>query len=317
MKTRHHILFASALVIIITMFNWSSPTASSAPVKAVIAEHSIKIKQFPVLMGDVSYENKFFWSFAGTQQRKDLIKIQQFPILAVNYSDSELTQKFHIESFFSRIHALKNKSETLSAKIKENIIRISNIPVNKGFLSSKFGIRKDPFHGSAQMHKGIDIAAKEGSIVNPLGEGKVIFAGKKAGYGNMVEIRHGKTTVTRYAHLKQYLVNTGEQITIEDTIGLVGQTGRSTGPHLHLEVLFNGKQADPQVFLANYFGSRPDKTQIAQSKPVQKQKVNTMTIKVANNETKQVSDYPQISYQDYVKSVNGLFGLSAPDSFSQ
>ena len=137
-----------------------------------------------------------------------------------------------------------------------NVIRINNFPVKKGNLSSLYGIRKDPFTGKHRMHSGIDIAANMGEEVNPLGDGKVIFSGKKAGYGIAIEIQHGNTIVTRYAHLKRTLVKAGTSVSKDDVIAEVGNTGRSTGPHLHLEVAIKGKTVDPQIFLVESLASK-------------------------------------------------------------
>ena len=133
--------------------------------------------------------------------------------------------------------------------LDKKIIHISQFPVRNGYLSSKFGMRKDPFNGKRGMHEGIDIAARLGSIINPVGEGEVIFVGHKSGYGKTIEIRHGKTIVTRYAHVKKILVKKGQKVSKTDSIAKVGNTGRSTGPHLHLEVAINGQPVNPQIFL--------------------------------------------------------------------
>lgn len=132
---------------------------------------------------------------------------------------------------------------------EKKIVFMDNIPVKNGNLSSKYGVRKDPFNGKKRMHSGIDIAAKTGSSIYPLGKGKVIYSGYKSGYGNIVEISHGKNIISRYAHLKKSLVKKGQHINKQDIIAQVGSTGRSTGPHLHLEILISGQTIDPEIFL--------------------------------------------------------------------
>jgi murein DD-endopeptidase MepM/ murein hydrolase activator NlpD len=82
-----------------------------------------------------------------------------------------------------------------------------------------------------------------------LGKGKVIFSGRKSGYGNIVEVLHGESVISRYAHIKKSLVKKGQRVTKKDIIALVGNTGRSTGPHLHLEIAINGETIDPEIFL--------------------------------------------------------------------
>jgi murein DD-endopeptidase MepM/ murein hydrolase activator NlpD len=154
----------------------------------------------------------------------------------------------------------KNSAITLSTTQAENItlsagkeiVFMDNIPIKNGNLSSKYGIRKDPFNGKKRMHHGIDIAAQKGTHIYPLGRGKVIFSGRKSGYGNLVEILHGESTISRYAHIKKSLVKKGQFVGKKDIIALVGNTGRSTGPHLHLEIAINGVTVDPEIFLIGH-----------------------------------------------------------------
>jgi murein DD-endopeptidase MepM/ murein hydrolase activator NlpD len=120
-----------------------------------------------------------------------------------------------------------------------------------GLLSSPFGKRVDPFTGKLEQHKGIDIAGKEGSDVMALGDGVVIWSGKRAGYGNLVEINHGRGYITRYGHNKKLLVRSGDIVRKGQTIALMGSTGRSTGPHVHIEVVQNGEPVDPAEYLNN------------------------------------------------------------------
>lgn len=114
-------------------------------------------------------------------------------------------------------------------------------------ISSGFGERKDPLTGKERFHHGMDIAANEGTPVFSAAPGKVIFSGKKGGYGNMVEILHADGVVTRYGHNAENLVREGDMVRPSDPIARVGSTGRSTGPHLHFEVLRNGKALDPET----------------------------------------------------------------------
>ena len=121
--------------------------------------------------------------------------------------------------------------------------------MKSGWISSLYGYRKDPFTGKRAFHKGIDIAGKEGSKVMAVASGVVSFAGSKSGFGMMVEIRHGNGYTTRYGHNKKLFVETGDLITKGEVIGLLGSTGRSTGPHVHFEVALNDKTVDPQKFM--------------------------------------------------------------------
>lgn len=125
----------------------------------------------------------------------------------------------------------------------------SGLPVEHGLLTSHFGLRTDPFTGKPEQHKGIDIAGKAGSNVLAVADGIVIWAGKRRGYGNLVEIDHGNGYITRYGHNRKVLVHTGNTVHKGEPIALMGSTGRSTGPHVHLEVLHNGKAVNPARFL--------------------------------------------------------------------
>lgn len=122
-------------------------------------------------------------------------------------------------------------------------------PIKGGFLSSAYGYRIDPFNGKKTFHSGIDFSAKEGSKVIAVADGLVSYTGKRNGYGQIVEIDHGNGYVTRYAHNKKIIVKTGDRIKKGEAIALVGSTGRSTGPHVHFEVLREGEKVNPYKFV--------------------------------------------------------------------
>jgi murein DD-endopeptidase MepM/ murein hydrolase activator NlpD len=112
-------------------------------------------------------------------------------------------------------------------------------------LSSNLGWRKDPFSGEWRYHRGVDFAAPRGTEVRSLSSGRVIFAGSQGGYGNMVVVESEHGVKTRYAHLSEMGVKKGEEVSQGQEIGKVGETGRATGPHLHLEMERSGKLLDP------------------------------------------------------------------------
>ena len=118
-----------------------------------------------------------------------------------------------------------------------------------GVVSSGFGPRRDPFDGVTRMHDGVDIAVPAGTPIAAAAGGKVIFSGAAGGYGNMVEIAHDNGLVTRYAHTAANLVTVGDAVKLGQSIALVGNTGRSTGAHLHFEVRRDGKPVDPATLL--------------------------------------------------------------------
>ncbi|MFK5985026.1 MAG: M23 family metallopeptidase [Pseudomonadota bacterium] len=118
-------------------------------------------------------------------------------------------------------------------------------PTKKGWISSFYGIRKDPFTGKNSQHNGIDVAAKANSRVIATATGIVSWSGKRSGYGNLVEINHGNGLFTRYGHCNKLLVEVGQRVEQGDAIATIGSTGRSTGPHIHYEVLKNNVKINP------------------------------------------------------------------------
>jgi murein DD-endopeptidase MepM/ murein hydrolase activator NlpD len=122
-------------------------------------------------------------------------------------------------------------------------------PLSAYGLASPYGLRRDPMNGQLAMHSGLDLAAPQGADVRARASGKVVFAGRNGFYGNMVELEHGHGLRTRYGHLSAISVKVGQAINVRDKLGAVGSTGRSTGPHLHYEILFNGKTIDPRKFV--------------------------------------------------------------------
>ena len=122
-------------------------------------------------------------------------------------------------------------------------------PIEAGWLSSYYGIRTDPFTGKPTMHKGLDFAGAEGEPVLATGVGIVTWAATRYGYGELVEIDHGNGLVTRYGHNKGLNVKIGDVVTKGQAIALMGNTGRSTGAHVHYEVISKGQPQDPLPFV--------------------------------------------------------------------
>jgi murein DD-endopeptidase MepM/ murein hydrolase activator NlpD len=151
-----------------------------------------------------------------------------------------------ISSRDAQLAALENA--LLSKKLDEQI-RPDGRPVRDGHISSYFGERQDPFTGHQAFHKGIDFASARGSDVIAVAAGVVTFAGEKTGYGTLVEVSHGNGLVTRYGHNERLAVGLGRTVARGDTLAYVGSTGRSTGPHVHFEVLKDGRQIDPLSFI--------------------------------------------------------------------
>lgn len=131
----------------------------------------------------------------------------------------------------------------------ENQTYLSGRPVNSGWMSSRYGRRSDPFSGRLTWHRGVDFAAPTGTPIKATGAGVVTYSDDRGAYGLTVEISHGDNLVTRYAHASKLKVNVGDIVRAGDVIALVGSTGRSTGPHLHYEVLKDGRQVNPMPYI--------------------------------------------------------------------
>lgn len=118
-----------------------------------------------------------------------------------------------------------------------------------GRVTSRFGYRRNPFTGRGrEMHSGVDLRGRTGENIKTTAKGTVTFAGYKGGYGNVVMIRHANGFETRYGHLSRIRVKRGQRVDVGSVIGLLGSTGRSTGPHLHYEVIKNGKNLNPEHY---------------------------------------------------------------------
>jgi len=119
----------------------------------------------------------------------------------------------------------------------------------RGWVTSDFGHRLDPFTADRVLHKGLDIAAAHGTPIMAPSDGTVIFSGMEGGYGKVLVVDHGYGVKTRYAHLSELAVRMGERVKRGQRIGALGNTGRSTGPHLHYEVRVNGVPENPRKFI--------------------------------------------------------------------
>ena len=176
------------------------------------------------------------------------------PTTMLEQDYQELVRDMHVE--INEIdHASHNQQRSFSnifSKLegKRNLLAATpSIRPLKGWVSSRFGHRESPFTGRREFHRGLDIATHAGSPIIAPADGLVTFAGRKGLMGNMVTIEHGFGMVTRYGHVQKLLKKKGTRVKRGETIALVGNTGRSTGPHLHYEVRLNGVAVNP----VNYF----------------------------------------------------------------
>ena len=138
--------------------------------------------------------------------------------------------------------------------LRENRDAIAAMPTIwpvEGFISSPFGTRSSSFSGRGEFHKGLDIRALPGTPIISPAKGTVSMAGGDGAYGLSVELQHSRTITTKYGHMQRIIVREGQQVKRGDIIGLVGSTGRSTGPHLHYEVKLNGLHVNPMLYILN------------------------------------------------------------------
>lgn len=156
-----------------------------------------------------------------------------------------------IEDDLSHIELLTDYYEDA---LKELDKKLSSIPLgvpHPGPISSRFGYRSNPFTSRGrEMHSGIDLKGTTGDLIKSTASGRVIYSGYEGQYGNVVKIKHSNGYETRYAHLTRTLVKSGDKVEAGDTVGLLGSTGRSTGPHLHYEILKNDKKINPEKYFS-------------------------------------------------------------------
>jgi len=175
-------------------------------------------------------------------------------------SNADLTRSMDVPDFMKSLEDLSAQLDDRGQQLDvlEDMLMTRNLqsevvpagrPITKGWLSSYFGTRTDPFNGRRVHHSGVDFAGKLGSDVVSVAAGVVTFASRRSGYGNLVEINHGKGYVTRYGHNRKILVKVGETVKKGQLLSEMGTTGRSTGPHVHFEVLYNGRAVNPKKYI--------------------------------------------------------------------
>ena len=178
------------------------------------------------------------------------------PNLDVAQSHTQLIKKMH-----AQVGALENASvrqqssmTDLLGSLEEQKNMLAHTPAIRpaqGWVSSRFGYRKSPFTDKREFHKGLDIANRKNTPIVASADGVVSFVGNKGTLGNMVVIDHGHGIVTRYSHLEKTVKKSGDRVKRGETIAMMGNSGRSTGPHLHYEVRLNGVPVDPAKYILN------------------------------------------------------------------
>jgi murein DD-endopeptidase MepM/ murein hydrolase activator NlpD len=158
-----------------------------------------------------------------------------------------------VDTFSLELHEKELQLQAFSELLTERELEMEMIPdrppVRNGRVTSSYGWRTDPFTGMRTFHSGVDFTAKRGAKVFAVASGLVIWASSDGGYGKLVAIDHGDGYVTRYAHNKHLMVTVGDRVNKGDAIALMGSTGHSTGPHVHFEVVQDGKKINPWKFI--------------------------------------------------------------------
>lgn len=165
---------------------------------------------------------------------------------------AELTEEMNL--LFSELQDYRRKPSLLDRLMLDRAIEGQSLPagspVRSGYITSLFGYRRDPINGRKSLHSGVDFAGQPGTDVIAVGDGLIVFSGRRQGYGNTVEIRHDDGLVTLYGHNRKLLVKDGESVKRGQAIATLGSSGRSTGPHVHFEVIKDGRPIDPMKFIA-------------------------------------------------------------------
>ena len=206
----------------------------------LVINEIIRIYSFDVDFQRDIYEGDYFEALF-TRRKNDqgkTVRIDDPEYLVLSSRGTPLIYYLYSNDEFSEYFDENGKGMTKS---------LMKTPINGARLSSNYGMRKHPILGYDKMHKGVDFAAPTGTPIFAAGNGVVEFAGRNGGYGNYIRIRHDSTYKTAYAHLNGFKkgVYGGVRVKQGDIIGFVGSTGRSTGPHLHYEIIVNGKQVNP------------------------------------------------------------------------
>ncbi|MGD9211167.1 MAG: M23 family metallopeptidase [Desulfobacteraceae bacterium] len=176
--------------------------------------------------------------------------------LPLSENHTQLIRKMHdqVETVSSASNVQQKSFQVLLDKLEDrrNILAAtpSLRPVD-GWVTSRFGYRKSPFTDRKEFHKGLDIATRKGTLIIAPADGVVTFAASRGLMGNMLTINHGYGIITRYGHIHKFMKKRGDRVKRGETIALVGNTGRSTGPHVHYEVHLNGVPVNPEKYILN------------------------------------------------------------------
>ncbi len=188
--------------------------------------------------------------FTTSQRLSGLENVREYKELR-GLNDAQLVTRLsqNMDLLEKQLYAQLQSYDQLRINLAGQDVKLEHIPavvpLKDYSMACGYGVRRDPVTGMSRLHEGIDLAAPSGTAVYSSGKGTVVHAERVPGYGNMIEIDHGYNYISRYAHLGELLVKTGDQVKRGDLIGKVGSTGKSVAPHLHYEVRFKDETQNP------------------------------------------------------------------------
>ena len=210
-----------------------------------------KVKVLANLQDEIDHSNLF--SIGGSVV-DEFEELNASDLSVINHDTLARELNNNVETLYlASIDEKKSLEELLdSLRDRANLIACTpSIRPTAGWISSSFGYRESPFSNRREFHKGLDIAGREGTEIYSTADGVVTFSGRKGSFGKTIIIDHGYGLLTKYAHIKTIKVNRGEYVKRGDLIATMGNSGRSTGPHLHYEVLLNGVHVNPLNYIQN------------------------------------------------------------------
>ncbi len=246
-------------------FNLQTQTEQITHQKKQIAKFSHKINQLKLELADLhDFEHKIrvIANLDPQEGRTSLFGVggsdpaQSDPMDMIQQDVQELIRDMH-DDVQQIDHASSDQQKAFVSiydqlESKRNLLAATpSIRPVEGWISSRFGRRQSPFTGRREFHRGVDIAVQSGTPIIAPADGVVTYSGRKGLMGKMITIDHGFGMVTRYGHMKELLKKSGERVKRGETIARVGNTGRSTGPHLHYEVRLNGVAVNPMNYFLN------------------------------------------------------------------
>lgn len=243
--------------------------------RAVVGRQQEEVDAYAALKGDLEVQKAGLEvKRAAVQQQRDVVARHRSDLVAVRKEEEAARQEVlkeeaeearlleqvrsRLSEYEGRIAQLKKESDAIATLLRGVQAGQGIAPSGRGILAmpipgaritSRFGPRVHPIHGTVRVHTGIDLGSPAGTPIRAAADGVVAFSGARGGYGNTVILDHGKSLATLYAHQSQILVSAGKKVKKGDVIGKVGSTGFSTGPHLHFEVRVAGSPVDPLAYL--------------------------------------------------------------------